>query len=183
MDDKAPRRTHHGDVIRADLTLVPDPLADLGESGPAPLRPSAATSRTSAKAPKMPAFPSPAPVPAWARASGRAGRDDPLFFAGAGLALLDAACAATRPPPGRCARAWRFRAPPRPPRFCASTPTKARCATCASPSAMTPVPRQDCCACGATSPVAHLRSTPTVSPQWRRGSTWFCRTRTRSLPV
>jgi Protein of unknown function (DUF1403) len=39
----------------------------------------------------MPAFPSPAPVPAWARASGRAGRDDPLFFAGAGLALLDAA--------------------------------------------------------------------------------------------
>jgi hypothetical protein len=31
-----------------------------------------------------------APVPAWARASGRAGQGEPLFFAGAGLALLDA---------------------------------------------------------------------------------------------
>ena len=77
-------------VIRADLTLVPDPLADLGEGGPAPLRPSAATSRTSAKAQERQAFPPPAPVPAWARASGRAGHGDPLFFAGAGLALLDA---------------------------------------------------------------------------------------------
>ena len=34
------------------------------------------------------AFPSAAP--AWARASGRAGEGDPLFFAGVGLALLDA---------------------------------------------------------------------------------------------
>jgi hypothetical protein len=32
----------------------------------------------------------PVPVPAWARASGRAGQGDPLFFVGAGLALLDA---------------------------------------------------------------------------------------------
>ena len=31
-----------------------------------------------------------APVPSWARASGRAGQGDPLFAAGAGLALLDA---------------------------------------------------------------------------------------------
>ena len=31
-----------------------------------------------------------APVPAWARASGRAGQGDPLFAAGASLALLDA---------------------------------------------------------------------------------------------
>ena len=29
-------RTHHRQVIRADLTLVPDPLADLGEAVPAP---------------------------------------------------------------------------------------------------------------------------------------------------
>ena len=34
-------------------------------------------------------------------------------------------CAATRPPPGRCAPAWRFRAPPPPPKSCASTPTQA----------------------------------------------------------
>ena len=53
-------------------------------------------------------------------------------------------CAATRPPPGRCAPAWRFRAPPPPPRSCASTPTKARCATCASPSATRSGPRRSC---------------------------------------
>jgi uncharacterized protein DUF1403/DNA binding protein with HTH domain len=76
-------------VIRADLTLVPDPSADPGEAVSAPLRRSAGTSRTSPKAPETQAFPPPAPVPAWARASGRAG-EDPLFAAGAGLALLDA---------------------------------------------------------------------------------------------
>jgi hypothetical protein len=77
-------------VIRADLTLVPEPAADPGEGVPAPLRRGAGTSRTSAKAPETQAFPPPAaPVPAWARASGRAG-EDPLFAAGAGLALLDA---------------------------------------------------------------------------------------------
>jgi hypothetical protein len=78
-------------VIRTDLTLVPDPAADPGEGGPAPLRRSAGTGRTSTKAPETQAFPSlaAAPVPAWARASGRAG-EDPLFAAGAGLALLDA---------------------------------------------------------------------------------------------
>jgi hypothetical protein len=32
----------------------------------------------------------PAPIPTWARASGREGQSDPLFAAGAGLALLDA---------------------------------------------------------------------------------------------
>ena len=46
-----------------------------------------------------------APVPAWARASGRAGQGDPLFFAGAGLALLDAFL--RRDPP--CAGALRSR--------------------------------------------------------------------------
>ena len=44
-------------------------------------------SRTSAKAPETQAFPPSAP--SWARASGRAG-EDPLFAAGASLALLDA---------------------------------------------------------------------------------------------
>jgi hypothetical protein len=77
-------------VIRPDLILVADPLADLGEAVPAPLRRSAAMSRISAKAPETPASPPPALVPSWARASGRAGQGDPLFFAGAALALLDA---------------------------------------------------------------------------------------------
>ena len=44
------------------------------------------------------AFPPPAPVPSWARASGRAEQGDPLFAAGAGLALLDAFL--RRDPPG-----------------------------------------------------------------------------------
>jgi Protein of unknown function (DUF1403) len=77
-------------VIRADLTRVPDPIAKLSEGVPTPLRRSARVGRAGAKTPETPAFPPPAAVPAWARASGRAGESDPLFFAGAGLALLDA---------------------------------------------------------------------------------------------
>jgi Protein of unknown function (DUF1403) len=77
-------------VIRANLTLVPDRAADPDEGVPAPLRRSAGTSRASAKTPETQAVPPLAPVPSWARASGRAGQGDPLFFAGAGLALLDA---------------------------------------------------------------------------------------------
>jgi hypothetical protein len=87
--DKPPPRTHHRQVIRPDLTLVPDPIADLGEAVPAAAPRSARIDRTAAKAHETPAFSSPAPVPAWARAHGRAGEDS-LFFAGAGLALLDA---------------------------------------------------------------------------------------------
>ena len=82
---------HHRQVIRVDLTLVPDPLADLGEPVPAPGLSHARPVRKSADALIRQSFPSPAaaPVPAWARASGRVD-GDPLFFAGAGLALLDA---------------------------------------------------------------------------------------------
>jgi hypothetical protein len=80
-------------VIRADLTLVPDPIADLadvlGEAAPAPLEKRARAKRTTAKAPEKLLLP-PAAAPSWARASGRAGEGEPLFFAGAGLALLDA---------------------------------------------------------------------------------------------
>jgi hypothetical protein len=76
-------------VIRAD----PDPLADLTADladGCAALQPR--RNRASGKAgtaPEGPQFPPPAPVPSWARASGRAEEGDPLFPAGAGLALLD----------------------------------------------------------------------------------------------
>jgi Protein of unknown function (DUF1403) len=76
-------------VIRADLTLVPDRAADPDGDVPAALRRSAAPSRTSAKALETQAFPPLTAVPSWARTSGRAG-EDPLFAAGAGLALLDA---------------------------------------------------------------------------------------------
>ena len=77
-------------MIRADLTLVPDPTADPAESVPAPPAKRARAKTSQAKAPERQAFTSPAPVPAWARAGGRAGEGDPLFAAGAGLALLDA---------------------------------------------------------------------------------------------
>jgi hypothetical protein len=76
-------------VIRADPTLAPDLIADLGEGVRAPSRRRAGTNRTSAKAPETQAYPPSAPVPAWARANGRAD-GDPLFAAGASLALLDA---------------------------------------------------------------------------------------------
>jgi Protein of unknown function (DUF1403) len=73
-------------VIRGDPTLVPNPAADLGEGDPAPLRQRA---RTAANPWARPPFLAAAPVPAWARPSGRAD-GGPLFVAGAGLALLDA---------------------------------------------------------------------------------------------
>ena len=56
--------------------------------------------RTPAKTPQRHAPPPPAPIPAWARASGRGGEGGPLFFAGAGLALLDAALRADPPAAG-----------------------------------------------------------------------------------
>jgi hypothetical protein len=77
-------------VIRADLTRVPDPIAKLSEGVPAPLRRRARTGRTAARTPEPLAVPPPAAVPAWARANGRAGESEPLFWAGASLALLDA---------------------------------------------------------------------------------------------
>jgi hypothetical protein len=79
-------------VIRTALTLHPDPLADLGETVPAPgvkpARPAPKSPDTLIRRPFSPLRATPAP--AWARASGGAGESDALFFAGASLALLDA---------------------------------------------------------------------------------------------
>jgi Protein of unknown function (DUF1403) len=75
-------------VIRDDLTLVSDPIADPAGGVPAPLRQSPGAKRAAANPLAPQPFP-PLAAPAWARASGRAD-GDPLFFAGAGLALLDA---------------------------------------------------------------------------------------------
>ena len=95
-------------MIRADPDLLAglaaDPTTDLGASGAAPVRKRARAKPSTAKAPERQALPPP-PVPAWARASGRAGQGDPQFAAGAGLALLDAHL--RRDPPG--ARALRQR--------------------------------------------------------------------------
>ena len=80
---------HHRQVIRADPNLLADLPPDPAERVDAPLPKTAKAKRPRAKAPETQAFPPP-PIPAWARASGRAGEGDPLFAAGAGLALLDA---------------------------------------------------------------------------------------------
>ena len=76
-------------MIRADVRLVSELVADAGEGGP--IRARTRQRAKGAAANPLPAqlFPS-AAAPTWARASGRAGQGDPLFFAGAGLALLDA---------------------------------------------------------------------------------------------
>ena len=53
-------------------------------------------------------------------------------------------CAPIRPPPARCAPAWRFRAPRLQQKSCASTPTKPRCGTSASPPATRSGLRRTC---------------------------------------
>jgi hypothetical protein len=88
--DKAPPLIHHGPVIRAELDQLDDRTPDLQERRSAPLRQPLRTKRASTKTPEKHAPPPPAPIPAWARAGGRAREGDPLFFAGASLALLDA---------------------------------------------------------------------------------------------
>ncbi len=86
-------------MIRADLTLVPNPAADPDDGVPAPLRPRAGRARMPDTPLTKHTFPPSAPVPAWARASGRAD-GDPLFFAGAALALFDAHLRAGSPAAG-----------------------------------------------------------------------------------
>jgi hypothetical protein len=87
--DKAPPTIHHAWVIRSDLHLVSELFADAGEGDPV-------RARTRQRAKGAAAIPLPAQLfpstaaPTWAWASGRAGQGDPLFFAGACLALLDA---------------------------------------------------------------------------------------------
>jgi len=76
-------------VIRADLTLVPDPAADPDDGVPTPPRRSPRANSAAANPLAPQSFP-PLAAPSWARASGRIGQGDPLFFAGANLALLDA---------------------------------------------------------------------------------------------
>jgi hypothetical protein len=98
--DKAPPTIHHAPVIRTELDLLATAAEDLGANIAAPFHQPPRAKRTPKKASEGPVFPPPALVPAWARASGRAGEGDPLFFAGAGLALLDAFLRADPPAAG-----------------------------------------------------------------------------------
>jgi hypothetical protein len=86
-------------VIRADFDLLAEPPPDLQERLSAPPAKRARAKTSPAKTQERQAFP-PAPIPAWARAGGRAGEGEPLFAAGAGLALLDAALRADPPAAG-----------------------------------------------------------------------------------
>ena len=87
-------------MIRPDLTLVPDPLAELREAVPSLAVRQVRAKTNSPKAPEIKTVPPPAAIPAWARASGRAGDSEPLFAAGAGLALLDAVLRSDPPAAG-----------------------------------------------------------------------------------
>ena len=182
--DKAPRRTHHARVIRADLDLARRPPARPREARCRAARDSArARSQDPRRKPRKhkPFHRRRRSRPGRGRAEGQ-GRAIPLCRRRRRSRSSTPSCAATRPPPGRCARAWRFRAPRPPPKFCASTPTQPRCATCASPSATLGPAREP--------PSALARSRrpaaqPRPRPARRRGgarSTWPWTPRPRIQP-
>jgi Protein of unknown function (DUF1403) len=87
-------------VIRTDLEQLADRTPDSAERVDTRPATPARTKPSPAKTPEHHAFPPPAPIPAWARASGRAEEGESLFFAGAGLALLDACLRADPPAAG-----------------------------------------------------------------------------------
>jgi hypothetical protein len=87
-------------VIRADFQLLADRIPDREDCVPAPPATRMRAKTRQAKTSERNAPPAPAPIPAWARASGRAGQGEPLFAAGAGLALLDACLRADPPAAG-----------------------------------------------------------------------------------
>ena len=95
--DKAPQTIHHAPVIRTDLELLDDHIRAGAERFSASSAKRARAEISQAKAPERHA---PAPIPAWARANGRAGEGGYLFAAGAGLALLDAHLRAEPPAAG-----------------------------------------------------------------------------------
>ena len=83
--DKAPRKTHHTQVIRADLELLAEPPARRSGAPSRAAREARGEPRRAKRKPRNDQpLPPPAPIPAWARASGRAGESGPLFAAGAG---------------------------------------------------------------------------------------------------
>ena len=87
-------------MIRPEFELLADRAPDSPERDDARPATRARAKPSPAKTAERQAFPPPGPIPAWARAGGRAGEGDPLFFASAGLALLDAALRADPPAAG-----------------------------------------------------------------------------------
>jgi Protein of unknown function (DUF1403) len=156
--DKAPHKTHHAPVIRAEFELLAEPPPDVQERRSAPPAKRARPKTSQAKTPERHAPPPPAPIPAGARANGRAGEGDPLFAAGAGLALLDVFLRNNPPAAGALrarlalqsaaasAKILRINAEP-------------RCATSASPSATRSGPRRPFCPSGAMAPAGRPAST------------------------
>ena len=98
--DKPPQTIHHAAVIRTDLELHDDHTPDSAERLSAPPAKRAGAKASQARPLEGRPSPPPAPIPTWARASGREGQGDPLFAAGAGLALLDAYLRADPPAAG-----------------------------------------------------------------------------------
>ena len=87
-------------MIRNEFELLVDRPPDSAERFSAPPAKRAGAKASQARPLEgRPSLP-PAPVPTWARAGGRAGQGDPLFAAGAGLALLDTALRAEPPAAG-----------------------------------------------------------------------------------
>jgi hypothetical protein len=76
--EKAPPKIHSAQVIRTELDPLATAAEDLGANIVAPFRQPPRAKRTPTKASESPVFPPPAPIPAWARASGRRGRAIPV---------------------------------------------------------------------------------------------------------
>jgi hypothetical protein len=105
--EKAPPKIHSAQVIRTELDPLATAAEDLGANIVAPFRQPPRAKRTPTKASESPVFPPPAPIPAWARASGRRGRAIPCLPPAPLLRCSTLMCVATRPPPEPCAPAWR----------------------------------------------------------------------------
>ena len=77
-------------MIRAEPDLLADLAADPDTATSGRPRGGARTKQNAPNSLTQHPFPSPSAPPSWARASGTAAEGEPLFFAGASLALLDA---------------------------------------------------------------------------------------------
>jgi hypothetical protein len=87
-------------VIRADFQLLADTPPEHEDCFSAPSAKRARARARQGKTAERLASPPPASIPTWALANGRAGESDPLFMAGAALALLDAALRGNPPAAG-----------------------------------------------------------------------------------
>jgi hypothetical protein len=106
--EKAPAKIHSAQVIRTELDLLATAAEDLARTLSRLSASLPARSGPRRKPPKAQSFRRWRPIPAWARASSRAGEGDPLFAAGAALALLDAHVRRNPPAAGALrAPAWR----------------------------------------------------------------------------